>query len=751
VLLLLDCCFAASAAPIAGRAITETIAACGWEAIAPAPGRWSFTSALIEVLDEWIDHSFSVAMLHSKVLSVLKHEQPERRGQKKRKVECRRTPVYIHTSAEPGTPSINLSRLRSKESPEDKTKVGVQAASDGQVSSEVENPQNKPDAYSLDGLTSSEPTGNLKVPHVLISLALCEDQELELKACSEWLAAFPALAKYAKVKGVYRSHSTLIIALVPVVIWDLLPENRACSFISYVTSDNLLDFRETLNAPTAAYSQAVDANDDSKAEHNPELMTLISKPASGVPSLEPTFSTSSLFQPSSSSYRLSEPLVRSLDPPPIEIKSQLLGMGGHSPRLTLTSWSRESTEQKENRTGLDPERRKLLSDLLILNFKDQEEAQRRRARNMEIGEWRSQVQDSTDTDDEIPKQSSSTLSAPLIHYPPVVFVDIPRIKRDPTEGEDIDPVSDTESFRENQVKDGQVYFNPKATGINARDRALMQESHLWNDGPVYPYVTETKIQAQSANDTAKRWNEAADTYSVLSRTATWGTRRRSEPSIADIEPIHNGSFLKRFSFKTDKEFKINREKRAHPLIDSITNMVRKKSDSSKLKRKNSTKEIPGRPEARPFTKQEGRDNLAPPSEPISVHRKGASSPRLNTNLGSSSISGSSHGESGSISATSSSPKKTFGFNIGAVIRRAKSGSSLPHDPAKDGIYGMWKQIGGPPVAKLGATPFDNDPSPTASPRSFSPSTAPTDYSREDDEGYDTNNILMQDSEPTTKP
>jgi hypothetical protein len=308
VLLLLDCCFAASAAPIAGRAITETIAACGWEAIAPAPGQWSFTSALIEVLDEWIDHSFSVAMLHSKVLSVLKHEQPERQSQKKRKVECRRTPVYIHTSAEPSTPSINLSRLRSKESPEDKTKVGVQAASDGQVSSEAENPQNKPDAYSLDGLTSSEPTGNLKVPHVLISLALCEDQELELKACSEWLAAFPALAKYAKVKGVYRSHSTLIIASVPVVIWDLLPENRACSFIGYVTSDNLLDLRQTRNGPTiAAYSQAVDADDDSKAEHHPDLMTLRSKPDSGVPFSEPTFS-SSVFQPSSSSSWLSEPL-----------------------------------------------------------------------------------------------------------------------------------------------------------------------------------------------------------------------------------------------------------------------------------------------------------------------------------------------------------------------------------------------------------------------------------------------------------
>ena len=329
-------------------------------------------------------------------------------------------------------------------------------------------------------------------------------------------------------------------------------------------------------------------------------------------------------------------------------------------------------EEESGRTGIDPERRKSLSDVEIPNFKDQEKAQQIRAKNMEVEEWRSQAGDSTDADDETLNQSSSTLNAPPTntrrrarstseipgYFPPGVFDDIPRIKKDPSEGEDIDPVSDTESVRENQVKDGQVYFNPKATGINARDRILMQESRHWSDGAIYPYVTETKIQAETANDALKKWNEAADTYSVLSRTATWGTRRRrSEPSIADIDSIHNGSFLKRLSFKTDKEFKTERDKRTHPLIDSITNMVRKKSDSSKHKRKSSVKESRGRPEAGPFIKQEGRGNLAPPSGPISVPRRGASSPRLNTNLGSSSISGSSHGGSGSVSATASSPKK----------------------------------------------------------------------------------------------
>jgi hypothetical protein len=89
----------------------QTIAACGWESIAAEPGRFSFTSALIEVLEEWINRTFSVAMLHSKILSVLKHERPELLGGTRR-VECRRTPVYIVTTENPEAVSIILSRMR---------------------------------------------------------------------------------------------------------------------------------------------------------------------------------------------------------------------------------------------------------------------------------------------------------------------------------------------------------------------------------------------------------------------------------------------------------------------------------------------------------------------------------------------------------------------------------------------------------------------------------------------------------------
>ncbi|CZR68718.1 uncharacterized protein PAC_18617 [Phialocephala subalpina] len=288
VLLLLDCCAAASSAPKGGTAMTETIAACGWESIAAEPGRFSFTTALIEVLEEWINRRFSVAMLHSRILSILKHERPELLGGTRR-VECRTTPVYIVTTDDPELPSIILNRMKSvsrtiesgvtekrkrEVDPETKilgdkptrrskrTKVQVESlnphydrmdgvqndsivSTDSDDMSQRNNPTpllSPPSDYSANGepLLGNDSDGVLKIPHVLISLALEEDQMVDFQTCSEWLASFPALAKWVKVEGIYRSYSTLLIMSIPVFIWDLLPDNQACSLIGYVRTGNIL-------------------------------------------------------------------------------------------------------------------------------------------------------------------------------------------------------------------------------------------------------------------------------------------------------------------------------------------------------------------------------------------------------------------------------------------------------------------------------------------------------------------------------
>ena len=54
VLIILDCCAAASSVAEAGSGITELVAACGFETVAPGVGQHSFTRSLIEELGFWV-------------------------------------------------------------------------------------------------------------------------------------------------------------------------------------------------------------------------------------------------------------------------------------------------------------------------------------------------------------------------------------------------------------------------------------------------------------------------------------------------------------------------------------------------------------------------------------------------------------------------------------------------------------------------------------------------------------------------
>ncbi|CZT07236.1 uncharacterized protein RCO7_07252 [Rhynchosporium graminicola] len=248
VLLLLDCCAAASAAPAVGSAVTETIAACGFESIASQPGRCSFTNSLIEVLEDWIDSPpFSAAMLHNKVLSILKHERPERmQNGKRRRIEYRRTPIHIVATADTTMPSIELSRRAPRRDKSQEINPSTLLSS----SKPKPRVHASPDKYRSSGLKGREyqpeclnnVQGDVyEVPRVIISLSLEKHQNLRSESCQKWLASCPALIKYAKVEAVYSGFSALLLLSIPVLIWNLLPENVACSFVGYVTSPNFLN------------------------------------------------------------------------------------------------------------------------------------------------------------------------------------------------------------------------------------------------------------------------------------------------------------------------------------------------------------------------------------------------------------------------------------------------------------------------------------------------------------------------------
>ncbi|KAI0481552.1 hypothetical protein F4859DRAFT_529354 [Xylaria cf. heliscus] len=225
-LILLDCCAgAASAAFPTGNSITETISASSWDAIAPNPGRYSFTSTLLEVLQEWKKKTFSVAMLHAEILARLKHPRPERHNGNR--FEARTTPVHFMMTANHKAPSIELCKISSDLSP-----PSLHSASTSGRNSFLEG------RASTDDIMGSEP--NEAVPHVMISLALEDDQNLNIDDWERWLATIPALAKYVQVQGVFKSHSTLLLVSLPVMVWDMLPDHPACNFIAFIRSNNLV-------------------------------------------------------------------------------------------------------------------------------------------------------------------------------------------------------------------------------------------------------------------------------------------------------------------------------------------------------------------------------------------------------------------------------------------------------------------------------------------------------------------------------
>jgi hypothetical protein len=129
----------------------------------------------------------------------------------------------------------------------------------------------------LSDAMSSLPVGDLNHPHVLISIALENDQMLDSRACSEWLARFPALAKYAKIQGVYKSYSTLILASVPVTIWNLLPEDLSCSFVGFVTSCNLIYNHDSISEPEETKQLTISGRTEERVQpqgrHNTAMST----------------------------------------------------------------------------------------------------------------------------------------------------------------------------------------------------------------------------------------------------------------------------------------------------------------------------------------------------------------------------------------------------------------------------------------------------------------------------------------------
>lgn len=237
VLILLDCCAAASSAADAGKGVTELLAACGFETWAPGVGEHSFTRSLIDELKDWIESpSLSIVKLHSEVLSRIKYWKPRysRTGNRER----RKTPIYICLANEGKQRSIQLHPLKPQESLSPDPVFlpspisSLNSSSEDLVMSAAES--------SRTSLSQGENGIDYKGPKVLISVALEEDQLLQTNEWLEWLESVPAFAKAVHVEGIYKADSSLLLLVLPVEVWDMLAENKAVQFLAFVNSRNLL-------------------------------------------------------------------------------------------------------------------------------------------------------------------------------------------------------------------------------------------------------------------------------------------------------------------------------------------------------------------------------------------------------------------------------------------------------------------------------------------------------------------------------
>lgn len=370
-------------------------------------------------------------------------------------------------------------------------------------------------------------------------------------------------------------------------------------------------------------------------------------------------------------------------------------LGSHSqqvptsvPQDPMGSWR---PEPPAARRGLDPTTRP--SDE-VPSIKDLSDKRETAAKNTEIGSWVTK----TSVEASVPQEEAAS------YFEQVATVD------------DGIPLGDT---TENKYVSGQLYYTNGGGPMTDVDYDLIAQNTNWGDAPrVHAINRSTRHQPQSSQAAIERFNrEYRDTDSILSRAATWGTRRRSISEF-DIENVTSGGILKKLSISrgTDKGNRSSSifkdiQKDLQNLVRPSTNQLRKRQRSvSSMNRA----QAPQAGNESPTEKPESSSHLSLPPRTSSWGKKAPSISDAIMSMGSgaASIGGSPHHHrSGSISGSIAeksprSPRLSVNLDM---IRRPRSRSELPRAPATmpnetPGLVNLLRMSGGPPVPALNRAP-----------------------------------------------
>ena len=222
VLIILDCCFAANAARDTTEGTTkELLAACGRENKTSGVGIRSFTSALIDELRHFGLTPFTVAMLHSRLVTI--------------RWRLAFTPIYALLS-EHGGHSIEIGPL-----PLNMANSSSMVSVDSQERSEL---MNSSSPATISSTPTSQRSSSITAAdtRVLLVVSIAQDAVHDICQWKNWLTSqtpWDVTKVNVRVESVYESHSTMLLVSLPIFAWDSLPSNAAYRFVGFIRSNNL--------------------------------------------------------------------------------------------------------------------------------------------------------------------------------------------------------------------------------------------------------------------------------------------------------------------------------------------------------------------------------------------------------------------------------------------------------------------------------------------------------------------------------
>lgn len=284
------------------------------------------------------------------------------------------------------------------------------------------------------------------------------------------------------------------------------------------------------------------------------------------------------------------------------------------------------------------------------------------------------------------------------------FVDVnqPALRPLDHDDEDIDPREIPRDIgmepSENKRIPGQTYFLEKGGEMTAEDRAIIYGNRNWADAPLSFPITSERHQPETSQDAIRRFQQMCkDNGSIISRAATWGTRRRSIGTI-DGEVEKAGNFLQKLSLSRGDSL------RRPSFMQELRGLVRRPSNAKRTRAENEEDASNSARSSVDRKESQGSLNLAPPGRTGSLGKK-QSVPSINTALfavANNAISvGAGHARNGSISNTpitspsTKSPARNLSVNISTRFR-SRSDASARKEPG-NGLATLLKSYGGPPA------------------------------------------------------